>query len=73
LTVTGSVWTSPLRTELALSAAPQLPECTADEIRSAWVLSAFDWSPESRPEPPPQATTKEAAKPSPPARMARGA
>ena len=28
---------------------------------------------ESRPEPPPQATTNEAANPSPPARMARGA
>jgi hypothetical protein len=73
LTVAGRVWTSPERTALALTAAPQLPDWTADETASAWLLKALDWSPESRPEPPPQATTNDAANPSPPARMARGA
>jgi hypothetical protein len=32
LTVTGRVWTSPFRTALALTAAPQLPDWTAEEI-----------------------------------------
>jgi hypothetical protein len=73
LTVTGRVWTWLSRTALALTAAPQLPDWTAETIWSAWPLSAFDWSPESRPELPPQATTSETANPSPAARMARGA
>lgn len=42
LTVTGRVWTSPVRTALAFTAAPQLPAWTAEEIWSAWLLSAFD-------------------------------
>jgi hypothetical protein len=73
LIVTGRVCTSPERTELALTAAPQLPDWTAEETASAWLLRAPDWSPESRPELPPQATTNDAANPSPAARMARGA
>jgi hypothetical protein len=71
LTVAGSVCTSRFSAALAFAAAPQLPEETAELISSAWPLSAIDWSPESSPEPPPQATTNEAAKPSPPARIAR--
>ncbi|HTU88405.1 MAG TPA: hypothetical protein VMF57_22690 [Solirubrobacteraceae bacterium] len=35
LTVTGSVWTSPERIALALTAAPQLPACTAEDTASA--------------------------------------
>jgi hypothetical protein len=42
LIVTGSVWTSLLRTALALRAAPQLPAWTALSIWSAWLLSALD-------------------------------
>lgn len=42
LIVTGRVWTSPLRTPLAFTAAPQLPDCTAEETWSAWLLSAID-------------------------------
>jgi hypothetical protein len=73
LMVTGRVWTSRFSATLALTAAPQFPDPTAELIWSAWPLSAIDCSPESRPEPPPQATRNETAKPSPPARMARGA
>jgi hypothetical protein len=73
LTVAGRFWTSLLRAALALIAAPQLPDSTAAVISLPWPLSAIDWSPESRPAPPPQAATHETAKPSPPARMARGA
>jgi hypothetical protein len=42
LIVIGRVWTSPERTALALTAAPQFPDCTAEETASAWLLSAFD-------------------------------
>jgi hypothetical protein len=35
LTVTGRVWTSPERIWLALSAAPQFPDCTAEETALA--------------------------------------
>ncbi|HUA50449.1 MAG TPA: hypothetical protein VMA77_34780 [Solirubrobacteraceae bacterium] len=42
LIVTGSVWTSLFRTELALTAAPQLPDWTAEDTASAWLLSAAD-------------------------------
>jgi hypothetical protein len=73
LTVTGRVWTSRLRAALAFRAAAQFPESTAEEIWSACPLRAIDWLPASRPDPPPQAATNETAKPSPPARMARGA
>jgi hypothetical protein len=58
----------------ALAAAPQLPEPTADDSWSSWFDSDPAWSLESRPEPPPpQATRNAAAKPSPPAKSARGA
>jgi hypothetical protein len=73
LIVTGRFWTSWFRDTLALIAAPQLPDCTAALTSLPWPLSESDWSPESRPAPPPQAATHETAKPSPPARMARGA
>jgi hypothetical protein len=69
----GRFWTSRFSAALALTAAPQLPDCTAALISLPWPLSDRDWSAESRPAPPPQAATHEAAKPSPPARMARGA
>lgn len=72
LIVTGRFCTSPPRTLLAETAAPQLPDCTAEEIWSACALRALDWLPESRPAPPPQATRNAAANPSPHARMARG-
>ncbi len=42
LTVTGRVSTSPERIALALTAAPQFPDCTAEETASAWLLRAFD-------------------------------
>jgi hypothetical protein len=42
LTVTGSVWTSPERIALALTAAPQLPAWTAEDTASAWLLNALD-------------------------------
>ncbi len=42
LIVTGRVCTSPERTALAFTAAPQLPDCTAEETWSAWLLSALD-------------------------------
>lgn len=42
LIVTGSVSTSLLKTELALTAAPQLPCWTAEATASAWLLSAAD-------------------------------
>jgi hypothetical protein len=42
LMAAGSVWTSPERTALAFTAAPQLPDWTADETASAWLLRAFD-------------------------------
>jgi hypothetical protein len=42
LIVTGSVCTWLLRTALALTAAPQLVDCTAETTWSAWLLSAFD-------------------------------
>jgi hypothetical protein len=73
LIVTGSVATSRFRDALALTAAPQSPDWTAEVISLPWPLSAIDSSPESRPAPPPQAATHDTAKPSPPARMARGA
>ena len=73
LIVMGRVWTSWFRATLALAAAPQFREPTAELIWSAWPLNAIDWSPESRPEPPPQAARNETAKPRPASRMARGA
>ena len=73
LTVAGRLWTSWLSAALALIAAPQSPDWTAASISLPWLLSAIDWSEVSRPAPPPQAATHETAKPSPPARMARGA
>jgi hypothetical protein len=42
LIVTGRVCTSPDRTELALTAAPQLPDWTAEATASAWPLRAPD-------------------------------
>jgi hypothetical protein len=73
LTVGGRFAASFRSDAAAFSAAAQLPDWTAvdTESRAAWRL--FAWSPESRPAPPPQATRDEAARPSPPARSARGA
>ena len=74
LTVTGRLWTSLASALLALIAAPQLPDWTAALISFPCPLKWIAWPPESRPAPPlPQAATHDTAKPSPPARMARGA
>jgi hypothetical protein len=56
----------------ALETAPQLPADTAEDSWLSWLDKVLDWSVESRPAPPPQAAmSREVAKPSPPARMAR--
>jgi hypothetical protein len=40
--VAGRVWTARFRARLALTAAPQSPDWTAEEIWSAWPLRAID-------------------------------
>ena len=71
LTELGRLATALASSVVALDAPLQLPEDSSEETWSSWPLSVFAWSPESRPEPPPQATTNAAANPSPPARIAR--
>jgi hypothetical protein len=71
LTEGGSDPTLLLNASAALVAARQLPELTAAEAASSWLERVLLCSPESRPPEPPQATTKAAAKPRPPARNAR--
>jgi hypothetical protein len=65
-----TAFASPL---VAFETSPQFPWAIAEETASSWLLRVEPWSAESSPEPPPQATTIEAAKPSTPARTARGA
>ncbi len=56
----------------AAPAAPeQSPAEIADEIELSWALRLLAWFEESRPLPPPQATTNAIAKPRLPARNAR--
>jgi hypothetical protein len=42
LTVIGRLWMSRRRAVLALTAAPQSPDCTAELISLPWPLSAID-------------------------------
>jgi hypothetical protein len=69
----GRLSTSAASEDAAREAAAQLPDWTAFEMVSTAALRLFAWSVESRPAPPPQAARIETAKPSPPARSARGA
>ena len=72
--IVGGRFATSLRSEsAALAAAAQLPLWTAVETESRAALKLLAWSPESRPASPPQATRQDAARPSPPARSARGA
>lgn len=72
--IVGGRFATSLRSELAALLAPaQSPFWTAVETESSAALKLFAWSAESRPEPPPQAARQHAARPSPPARSARGA
>ena len=72
LTVTGRFATDLLRSRPLVAAAPQLFAATAADTWSSLPCSWADWSPDSRPGPPPQAASRETAKPVPPARSARG-
>jgi hypothetical protein len=72
LIVAGSPCTSVLNLSTALDAAPQFPADTAELTWSRSADSPLAWLPSSRPEVLPQATSSEAAKPSPQAKMARG-
>jgi hypothetical protein len=73
LTDGGRFTTALLKVVMSVATASHWPALTSDEIWSSWLLRLSAWSDESRPEPPPQATRNETAKPSPPARSARGA
>jgi hypothetical protein len=64
---------APLKFPAAVLAEPHCMESTAARTWSSWELRLMDWSVESRPPPPPQATSNDVASPSPPARSARGA
>ena len=68
----GRFWICEFSCEVALLMVPQLPEPAAVPTLSKAARSEFAWPLESRLEPPPQATSTAAAKPSPPARIARG-
>jgi hypothetical protein len=58
---------------VALVTPVQSPLASAEDTELSWSLMPEACPPESRPEPPPQATTNEAANPRTPARIARGA
>jgi hypothetical protein len=73
LTEGGRLATAFAKLDAAVPAAPHWPAPTAAETESSWLFRVFAWSLESRPEPPPQATSNATAKPSPAARSARGA
>jgi hypothetical protein len=68
----GRFWICELSCEFALLMLEQFPDCAAAPTLSNADSSEFAWLLESRLEPPPQATRKAAAKPSPPTRIARG-
>jgi hypothetical protein len=69
----GRCTTSSASWPVALETSPQFLLASAEETESSWLLSVDDWLLESRPEPPPQATTNAAANPSAPARTTRDA
>jgi hypothetical protein len=71
LTVEGRFATALFSEVAAFAAAPHWCEVSATEIDCSWPLRLLLWSADSRPLPPPQATTKAAANPRPPARNAR--
>ena len=71
LTVPGRSATALLNACAALDAAPHWPAAAAEETASSWLLSRLASVLESRPAPPPHATRKAAAKPSPAAKNAR--
>jgi hypothetical protein len=58
---------------VALETSPQFLLWSAEDTESSWLLRLDASLLESRPEPPPQATTNAAANPSAPARTARDA
>ena len=71
LTVEGRLATE-FENERAAAWAPlHWNEATAEERVFSWLLRSAAWFPDSSPLPPPQATTNDTAKPSPPARNAR--
>jgi len=72
LIVTGRPATELLRCWPLVAAAPQSCAATAADTWSSWPFNWAAWFPESRPGPPPQAASRETAKPVPPARSARG-
>jgi hypothetical protein len=72
LTDEGRARTALLSPALALETATQLPLLSAADTWSSRLFRLLAWSFESRPEPPPQATRNETAKPSPPASSALG-
>jgi hypothetical protein len=69
----GRLTTSSASRLVALDASPQFFLASAEDTESSWLFSADASLLESRPEPPPQATTNAAANPSAPARIARDA
>jgi hypothetical protein len=71
LIVEGRLATESENERAATLAAPQWNEATAEDRVFSWLLRSAAWFPDSRPLPPPQATTNDTAKPSPPARNAR--
>lgn len=73
LTVPGRLLTELANEAAARAAPPHWPASTAAASRSSLPLRLEDSSPESRFEPPPQATRNETANPSPAASRARGA
>jgi hypothetical protein len=69
----GRFTTSSASRLVALETSPQFLLASAEDTESSWLLSEDASLLESRPEPPPQATTNAAANPSAPARTARDA
>jgi cytochrome c biogenesis protein CcdA len=71
LTVVGRLATEFANERAAASAPPHCPEATAEESVFSLLFRSAAWFADSSPLPPPQATTNDTAKPSPPARNAR--
>ncbi|MGZ4223981.1 MAG: hypothetical protein ACXVR0_11920 [Solirubrobacteraceae bacterium] len=69
----GRLMTSSASLLVAFETSPQFWLASAEDTESSWLFSEDASLPESRPEPPPQATTNAAANPSAPARTARDA
>ncbi len=69
----GRLMTSSASLLVAFETSPQFWLASAEDTESSWLFSEDASLLESRPEPPPQATTNAAANPSAPARTARDA